>query len=135
MKSGIIEKKRKRTHGHEESSSRSKGMDTDFKGEDAQDRNVKFIIFAPEATQVHLAGDFNDWSSSALGLTRKNKGLWEAEIKLSPGCYKYRFWIDEQWVAQVPGAVQIERVCVQDIPAARRVSDGRGSMDCVLTVK
>ena len=97
-------------------------------------KTVRFLIHAPDAEKVHLAGDFNSWNPHGLSLRRKERGFWEAVIKLPPGHYKYKFFIDGEWVYRVPGAVQIEKTCVQDIPAAQVLLNPFGSMDCLLVV-
>lgn len=97
-------------------------------------KTVRFLIHAPDAEEVHLAGDFNSWNPHALSLRRKERGFWEAVIKLPPGHHKYKFFIDGEWVYRIPGAVQIEDTCVQDIPAAQVLPNPFGSMDCLLVV-
>ncbi|MGH7499858.1 MAG: AAA family ATPase [Gemmatimonadales bacterium] len=57
---------------------------------------VLFTIEAPEATQVQLAGDFNDWTPEGSGMEAVS-GVWAKTLKLAPGRYRYRYVVDGQW--------------------------------------
>ena len=68
---------------------------------------VKFLYYAPEAKEVYLAGDFNNWADNVGGvvsnkdhlMTKRKDGMWEKTLSLSPGKYKYKFVIDgNNWV-------------------------------------
>src|SRR5947208_5261487 len=51
-----------------------------------------FAVWAPNAKQVSVMGNFNSWSKSAHALRlREDSGIWEAFIKGVPkgACYKY----------------------------------------------
>jgi hypothetical protein len=69
----------------------------------------QFIFVAPEAKQVALAGDFNDWDTSKTQFVKNEQsGLWTVTVPLPPGRYKYAFVVDgERWVAdpRAPRAV------------------------------
>jgi len=59
--------------------------------------NIPLICFscvAPEASQVHLTGDFNDWDPSAHPMKRQMDGVWSLEVPLTQGDHHYRFVID-----------------------------------------
>lgn len=60
-------------------------------------RPVTFSLYAPEAGSVQLAGDFTQWESAPVSLTRQETGLWSATLKLPPGRYQYRLLVDGQW--------------------------------------
>lgn len=63
------------------------------------DAGIVFATFAPGAQQVHVAGDFNDWSAEATPMVRNGKdGTFHATLPLSPGRYRYRYVIDGRWV-------------------------------------
>lgn len=66
---------------------------------------VRFILHAPTARQVALAGDFNGWRADEVFLADLNgDGTYSAMIPLQPGRYRYMFVVDgEQWVTD-PGA-------------------------------
>jgi 1,4-alpha-glucan branching enzyme len=69
----------------------------------------RFVFVAPDAKQVALAGDFNDWDASRTRLAKsEHPGVWTADVPLSPGRYSYAFVVDgERWVAdpRAPKAV------------------------------
>jgi hypothetical protein len=48
------------------------------------------------ASQVFLAGSFNDWKPGRLAMQRTDSG-WIARVKLAPGKYWYKFIIDGRW--------------------------------------
>ncbi len=60
--------------------------------------NVPFVLLDPDARQVSLCGDFNNWSSGATYMRRHSGGHWETTIPLAPGRYEYKFWVDGQWI-------------------------------------
>jgi 1,4-alpha-glucan branching enzyme len=55
---------------------------------------VNFVCVAPQAKQVTLAGDFNDWDPAALPLKRQPDGSWTGQITLGHGHHHYRFMVD-----------------------------------------
>lgn len=60
------------------------------------------VIFAArfdQAKEVMIAGDFNNWSSSATAMRRGTRpGDWRMKLPLQPGRYRYRFIVDGQWM-------------------------------------
>jgi len=60
-------------------------------------RKVQFEYTAPEAQEVYLAGDFNNWDTSANPMKKDKKGLWKTTLSLKPGTYEYRFLADGKW--------------------------------------
>jgi 1,4-alpha-glucan branching enzyme len=80
---------------------------------------VEFIN--PQASEVCIAGSFNDWHTSATPMISLGDGKWAKELALSPGRYEYRFVVDGQWV---------------DDPAAKEtVSNPFGGFNAVLIVE
>ena len=63
---------------------------------------VRFLIKAPEAKKVSLAGDFNDWSVEKTTLSDEDgNGVWTDTVPLEPGRYQYKFLLDgEKWVVE-----------------------------------
>ncbi|MBD3349166.1 MAG: hypothetical protein GF400_08230, partial [Candidatus Eisenbacteria bacterium] len=60
-----------------------------------------FSVRAPEADSVHLAGGFNDWSTSATPMSDEDgDGTWTVVADIAPGTYEYKFAIDggARWV-------------------------------------
>jgi 1,4-alpha-glucan branching enzyme len=60
-------------------------------------KKVDFILSAPEAQNVFLAGDFNDWEITPHPLEKDSTGNWKINIDLMPGRYEYRFLVDGVW--------------------------------------
>lgn len=46
---------------------------------------------------VYLAGSFNNWSTTQLPMKKTGSG-WQAELRLSPGRYLYKFIVDGRWI-------------------------------------
>ena len=65
--------------------------------------NISFALRKPDAKQVSLCGEFNEWSPSATPMKRNNDGHWETSVALAPGRYQYKFVVDGQWLPD-PGA-------------------------------
>jgi hypothetical protein len=65
------------------------------------DGGVEFRYTDPSAATVHLAGAFNEWSTTATPLSDPDRdGTWEVVIPLSPGRYEYKFVVNGgTWVA------------------------------------
>ena len=64
-----------------------------------QDVVVRFVLHAPEAQQVHVAGSFNDWQPTAAPLERTSDGTWVVRLSLQRGRYEYMFVVDgETWM-------------------------------------
>jgi len=82
---------------------------------------VRFVLFAPEAQQVALAGTFNQWDPAATPLVRTGApGVWAATLTLPTGQHQYAFVVDgARWVAD---------------PAAPAVDDGFGRQNSVLAL-
>ncbi len=69
------------------------------------EHEVAFVLYAPTAQSVTLAGDFNEWSKSATPLhPTGSQGAWVVTVPLAPGRYHYAFVVDgKRWVTD-PGA-------------------------------
>jgi 1,4-alpha-glucan branching enzyme len=82
--------------------------------------SIHFAFPAPEAQQVSLAGDFNNWDSKATPMHKGAHGVWHVGVALKPGRHEYRFIADGVW---------------QDDPAAeQRTTNALGTENCVKTV-
>ncbi|MGB7629835.1 MAG: isoamylase early set domain-containing protein [Candidatus Deferrimicrobium sp.] len=57
----------------------------------------KFEFSAPEAKEVSLAGNFNQWNTLANPMKKDKKGVWKVTLPLEPGRYEYRFIVDGNW--------------------------------------
>ncbi len=82
---------------------------------------VRFVLFAPEAQQVALAGTFNQWDPAATPLVRTGTpGVWAATLTLPAGQHQYAFVVDgARWVPD---------------PGAPAVDDGFGRRNSVLSL-
>jgi hypothetical protein len=82
---------------------------------------VRFVLYAPGAKQVGLAGTFNQWNQSATPLLRAGKdGIWTVTLTLPAGQHQYGFVVDgRRWVTD---------------PAAPAVDDGFGRRNSVIAV-
>lgn len=68
-------------------------------------RLVQFMLVAPTASRVALAGDFNAWDPRATPLARSgDTGAWSVALALPAGKHRYAFVVDDsQWVAGTMG--------------------------------
>jgi 1,4-alpha-glucan branching enzyme len=55
---------------------------------------VNFYCNAPEAAEVFVTGDFNDWSPTSHPMEKRQDGTWFAQLQLNHGHHHYRFVID-----------------------------------------
>ncbi len=55
---------------------------------------VTFVLLAPEARSVAVAGDFDGWDRVRMPMRRAGSGLWSLEVPLAPGRYRYAFILD-----------------------------------------
>lgn len=58
---------------------------------------VVFSVFAPEAKEVYVSGDFNQWELNDDSRMLSHNGTWSRKIHLNCGNYHYRFVIDGKW--------------------------------------
>jgi 1,4-alpha-glucan branching enzyme len=61
--------------------------------------STEFSIYALNAKEIYLAGDFNNWQSDSkdFRLRKFKDGIWKKMVKLKPGTYEYQFVVDGQW--------------------------------------
>lgn len=58
---------------------------------------VTLTVKAPEAREVYLAGEFNNWKLDDNSRMEHANGCWTKQLKLDNGKYRYRFVIDGNW--------------------------------------
>jgi len=59
---------------------------------------VVFVTLYPRAGSVQVAGDFNNWQPEQTPMQKVgDSGVWQTEMNLSPGRYRYRLVVDGQW--------------------------------------
>lgn len=82
---------------------------------------AEFVLRAPEADSVAVAGTFTDWQPSVALEDPDGNGVWSARVPLEAGRHEYMFVVDgQQWVT--------------DPNAERYASDGFGARNAVLAV-
>ena len=60
-------------------------------------RRVDFELKMPEARQVILMADFNQWNPKTHPMRKEENGVWRKTVMIDPGRYEYRFWVDGEW--------------------------------------
>jgi hypothetical protein len=82
---------------------------------------VQFVLEAPTATSVSVAGDFSGWEPSFPLEDPDGDGVWSARVPVRPGVHTYMFLIDDtSWQT--------------DPNAGRYQDDGFGNRNAVLAV-
>jgi len=64
----------------------------------APDGTAQFRFYRPEAEQVSIAGEFNDWQPCFL-MNKQPDGWWHCQMSLGVGAYKFMYVADGQWYA------------------------------------
>lgn len=59
---------------------------------------VTFMLEAPQARQVLLAGEMTDWDKHKQAMARGADGIWRLRLDLAPGQWLYKFVVDGRWV-------------------------------------
>jgi hypothetical protein len=59
---------------------------------------VSLTLVKPEASQVCVAGSFNEWKPERTPLSRVDDGRWVGSLTVPPGRHEYLFVVDGQWV-------------------------------------
>ena len=82
---------------------------------------VRFVLHAPRARHVAVAGTFNQWDADAAPLVPAGAaGVWTTTLALPVGQHQYAFVVDgERWVAD---------------PAAPAMDDGFGRRNSLIAV-
>jgi len=87
----------------------------------ATPKKVQFEFSAPEAREVFVAGEFNNWDARANPLKKDKNGMWKLTLPLMPGRYEYRFLTDGNWE--------------NDCSCSGCVPNNFGSLNCVRIVE
>lgn len=56
--------------------------------------SLNFFCTAPQAKEVSLVGDFNQWNPSAHPMKQGPDKVWVAQVELKPGHHRYAFRVD-----------------------------------------
>jgi hypothetical protein len=88
---------------------------------------VQFVLHAPAARAVAIAGDFNGWDAERTPLVAAGSGVWSVALRLAPGRYTYTFVVDGTRFVADPAA---PRAVGDDFGTPSSVvTVGRGTMD------
>lgn len=83
---------------------------------------VQFVLEAPNATSVAVAGDFSEWAPEYALEDADGDGVWTGRVPVKPGVHSYMFLIDgSSWQT--------------DPNAERYQDDGFGGRNAVLAVE
>jgi len=82
---------------------------------------VTLAVNAPQAKEVYVAGDFNNWIIDDKSRMEKHNGTWIRKMPLKSGKYHYRFVVDGKWT--------------EDPNNSNREINPYGEMDSLLEVK
>jgi chromosome partitioning protein len=74
-----------------------KRMDEILKEELPKLDEVVLSVTAPDAKDVYVAGEFNNWKLDENSRMEKTNGCWTKRLNLDNGKYRYRFVIDGNW--------------------------------------
>jgi 1,4-alpha-glucan branching enzyme len=58
---------------------------------------VVVLLRAPQAKEVFLLGDFNNWDPKTPPMRKNGHGLWKTTMLLTSGRYEYKLLVDGQW--------------------------------------
>jgi chromosome partitioning protein len=79
---------------------------------DIQNAGAKGVVFTfknPSVRDVQLAGDFNNWIPDQGVETRQGPGgTWEKVVRLGPGVYQYRYFVDGEWTPDPSNPRRVE---------------------------
>lgn len=81
---------------------------------------AEFTFFRPQAQQVFIAGDFNDWREGEFTMSPMGDGYWTARMRMPAGVFKFRYCADGAWYTDF---------------AAFGVEPGRFGLDSVIRVE
>lgn len=71
---------------------------SDYYGVSQMNDAVVFVTLYPRAQSVQIAGDFNNWKPENAPMQKVgDSGVWQTEMKLPAGRYRYRLVVDGQW--------------------------------------
>jgi chromosome partitioning protein len=82
---------------------------TDAEITNAGAKGVVFTFKDPRVRDVQLAGDFNNWIPDQGVETRQGPGgTWEKVVRLGPGVYQYRYFVDGEWTPDPSNPRRVE---------------------------
>lgn len=88
-----------------------------------QKKSIEFYMQSDCASQISLAGSFNNWAQDVLLMEPGNNGIWKIEIPMLPqGRYQYKFFIDD-------------KMWMEDIGNPYREPDGFAGFNSILLIE
>ena len=60
-------------------------------------RAVNFVYVSTPGRNVMLAGSFNNWQPEKELKDKDHTGVYQAQLRLYPGEYQYKFVVDGNW--------------------------------------
>ena len=73
-----------------------------------ESREVTFTIDNPDASEISLIGEFNNWSPESAPMKLSGSGMWSVTVLLPPGTYSYKFLVDRKQKLPDPAATGTE---------------------------
>jgi len=70
----------------------------DYYGANQLDGAIVFVTLYPDADNVQIAGDFNNWQPRKSQMKKVgDTGVWQTKMNLPAGKYRYRLVVDGKW--------------------------------------
>ncbi len=66
--------------------------------EKIQEKRITFTLNNPNAKEVILIGNFNNWNNKTHQMKKYEGGIWKKMVMLPPGRCEYKFLVDGQWM-------------------------------------
>jgi 5'-AMP-activated protein kinase regulatory beta subunit len=90
-------------------------------------KSTEFRYHAPDASNIFLAGTFNDWQTEAAPMTKDDAGNWTTKLDLPPGRHEFKFVVDGEW--------RCEPNCHLSADCPKCVSNDFGTMNRFIDVE
>lgn len=75
----------------------------------ATSAKARFVFIAPGAQSVAVTGDFVDWNPEGIPMQdREGRGVWVAEVDLTPGVHHYVFIVNGSELVTDPNASEVD---------------------------
>ena len=71
-------------------------------------KGARFRVYAPHATTVAVAGEFNQWSAIANPLTKGGGSVWSAEVTTAERFQQYKYVIDGTTWQKDPNSLMVQ---------------------------
>ncbi len=59
--------------------------------------STEFQLHAPNASEVFLAGEFNNWDPAQFRMRKFKGDVFKKKLPLKPGRYEYKFVVNGEW--------------------------------------